>query len=154
MNHWLMKTEPDAFSIDDLARVGVEPWDGIRNYQARNFIRDSMKLDDLVFIYHSRVDPPAVVGIGRVASAPYPDPKQFDPDAKYYDAGSVPTNPRWYLVEIAYVGHLPCPVSLGELKQAPGLEHMMVTRKGSRLSIQPVTDDEWQIVLQLGGWRA
>lgn len=152
MSYWLMKTEPDTFSIDDLARVGVEPWDGIRNYQARNFIRDSMKVGDEVFIYHSRVDPPAVVGIGRVASPAYPDPKQFNPDAKYYDSKSDPANPRWMLVEIAYVAHLPRPVSLAELKQAPGLEEMMVTRKGSRLSIQPVSASEWQIVCQLGGW--
>jgi len=151
LNYWLMKTEPDAFSIDDLKAAGTEPWDGIRNYQARNFMRDSMKPGDKVFIYHSRVDPPAIVGCAEVAGAPYPDPTQFQADHKYFDPKSQPDNPRWVLVEIAYVCHLPRPVSLPELKQMPGLEDMMVTRKGSRLSIQPVTAAEWEIIMAAAG---
>lgn len=149
MSHWLMKTEPDVFSIDDLKAAGVEPWDGIRNYQARNFMRDAMKVGDKVFIYHSRVTPPCVVGYGEVASEPYPDPTQFNPDEKYFDPKADPENPRWVLVDIRYLGHLKREVGLPELKETPGLEDMMVTRKGSRLSIQPVKPEEWNIVMQL-----
>jgi len=154
VNHWLMKTEPDVFSIDDLKAAGTEPWDGIRNYQARNFMRDSMKVGDLVFIYHSRVDPPCIVGYAEVASEPYPDPSQFNPDSKYHDAKSDPQNPRWVLVNIKYKGHLQRHISLPELKSAPGLEEMMVTRKGSRLSIQPVATQEWELVMQMSQSKA
>lgn len=146
MKYWLMKTEPEAFSIDDLKAAGTEPWDGIRNYQARNYMRDSMKQGDRVFIYHSQVKPPEIVGEGEVASEPYPDPTQFIPEERYFDAKSDPTNPRWILVDIKYIAHLEHPVTLPQLKQAPGLEEMEVTRKGSRLSIQPVTEKEWEIV--------
>lgn len=146
LKYWLMKTEPDVFSIDDLKEVGTEPWDGIRNYQARNFMRDAMSIGDKVFIYHSNAKPPGIVGEGRVASKPYPDPTQFDSDAKYFDPKSDPENPRWVLVDIQYTSHFSRLISLTELKETPGLEEMMVTRKGSRLSIQPVEKNEWDIV--------
>lgn len=149
MQYWLMKSEPDVFGIDDLKKVGTEPWDGIRNYQARNLMRDDMKVGDGVLFYHSNAKPPGVVGVAEVASETYPDPTQFDPDNKYFDAKSKPDNPRWLLLEVKYVRHLPRMVSLAELKETPGLEEMMVTRKGMRLSIQPVTQAEWDIVLKI-----
>lgn len=147
MKYWLMKTEPDVFSIDDLKAAGTEPWDGIRNYQARNFMRDEMKPGDKVLIYHSRANPIGIVGEGEVASDPYPDPTQFNPDEKYFDPKSKADNPRWVLVDIAYVRHLPKMVTLKELKELPGLETMMVIRKGMRLSIQPVTKDEYETLM-------
>ena len=153
MSYWLLKTEPHKFSIDNLKKSGVEPWDGIRNYQARNFMRDSMKIGDGVFIYHSQVQPVAVVGQGEVASQPYPDPTQFDPRSEYFDPKSRPDAPRWVLVDIRYVCHFPRPVPLSELKQTPGLEKMVVTQKGSRLSIQPVRATEWRIVRSLAGFN-
>lgn len=149
MRYWLMKTEPDTFGIDDLKRVGTEPWDGIRNYQARNLMRDDMKIGDGVLFYHSNAKPPGVVGVAEIASEAKVDPTQFDPDKKYFDAKSKPDNPRWLLLDVRYVRHFPRLVSLQELKEAPGLEEMMVTRKGMRLSIQPVTEQEWDIVHQL-----
>lgn len=149
MQYWLMKSEPDTFGIDDLTKVGTEPWDGIRNYQARNIMRDDMKVGDGVLFYHSNAKPPGVVGVAEIASEAYPDPTQFDPDEKYFDAKSKPDNPRWLLLDVKYVRHFPRLISLKELKEAPGLEEMMVTRKGMRLSIQPVTKQEWDIVHQL-----
>lgn len=148
-----MKTEPNVFSIDDLKKVKKEPWDGVRNYQARNFMRDEMKLGDRIFIYHSRVEPIGVVGIAEVASEPYPDPSQFQADNKYFDSKSSPENPRWVLIDVGYVDHLPRVVSLKEMKETPGLEEMVVTQKGSRLSIQPVREKEWEIVLKLAGYE-
>lgn len=149
MQYWLMKSEPDVFGIDDLKEVGTEPWDGIRNYQARNIMRDDMKVGDGVLFYHSNAKPPGVVGVAEIASEAYPDPTQFDSDNKYFDAKSKPEDPRWLLVDVKYVRHLPRLIPLAELKEAPGLKEMMVTRKGMRLSIQPVTKQEWDIVLRL-----
>lgn len=148
MAYWLMKTEPDGFSIDDLARVGREPWDGVRNYQARNFMRDAMRVGDEVFIYHSACKVPGIAGIGRVASDSYPDPTQFDPDSKYFDAGSKPEEPRWWLVDIEYVRTLGRLVSLSELKDMPAMEDSPLVRRGNRLSILPVTRSQWQAVLK------
>jgi predicted RNA-binding protein with PUA-like domain len=150
-NHWLFKSEPDAFGYDDLeARPGkTEPWDGVRNYQARNFMRDDAKVGDLVLFYHSRCDPPHVAGIAEVASEPYPDPTQFDPDSKYFDPKSTPEEPRWFLVDVRAVRKLERPVSLAELKANPALSEMVVTQKGSRLSIQPVREDEYREVLAM-----
>ncbi|MDJ0908876.1 MAG: EVE domain-containing protein [Woeseiaceae bacterium] len=147
MAFWLMKSEPDAYSIDDLKRDKREPWDGIRNYQARNMMRDDMRVGDKVFFYHSNCKEPGVVGIMKVASKPYPDPTQFDPDAKYYDAKSDPDNPRWILVDVAYVKKLKRTITLTEIKAHPELGDMVLTRKGNRLSIMPVTEDEWEIIL-------
>ena len=149
MAFWLMKSEPDAYSIDDLKRDKREPWDGIRNYQARNMMRDDMRVGDKVFFYHSNCKEPGVVGIMKVASKPYPDPTQFDPDAKYYDAKSDPDNPRWILVDVAFVKKLKRTITLSEIKAHPELGDMVLTRKGNRLSIMPVTEDEWEIVLGL-----
>ena len=144
--HWLLKTEPDVFSIDDLKKAGVEPWDGIRNYQARNFLRDTFKKGDKVFIYHSRSKPMGIVGEAEVVSDGYPDPTQFDPKEKYYDAKADPENPRWYLVDVKYVRTFPEIITLADLKAAPELADMAVVKKGARLSVQPVKENEWHFV--------
>ena len=144
-----MKSEPDAYSIDDLERDGREPWDGIRNYQARNMMRDDMRIGDEILFYHSSCKVPGVVGIARVASEPYPDPTQFDPDAKYYDAKSNPDDPRWILVDVEFVRKLDRPVTLADIKAHPGLDDMILTRRGNRLSIMPVEKAHWDIILGL-----
>jgi predicted RNA-binding protein with PUA-like domain len=153
MAYWLMKSEPDAFGIDDLEARGEagEPWDGVRNYQARNMMRDAMQVGDGVLFYHSNCEVPGVVGIAEVSSAPYPDPTAFDPDAKYHDPGSDPEHPRWYLVEIRYVRHLRRTISLGELKghAEGGLKDLPLVRRGNRLSVMPVTQAQWDFVLSL-----
>ncbi len=149
MNYWLMKSEPDAYSIDDLERDGREPWDGIRNYQARNMMRDDMKVGDKVFFYHSNCKEPGVVGIMKVASKPYPDPTQFDPDSKYHDPKSDPDEPRWCLVDVRFVRKLKRTISLAEIKSHPGLDDMILTRKGNRLSVMPVDKAHWDIILGL-----
>ena len=149
MNYWLMKSEPDAYSIDDLERDGREPWDGIRNYQARNMMRDDMKVGDKVFFYHSNCKEPGVVGIMKVASKPYPDPTQFDPDSKYHDPKSDPDEPRWCLVDVSFVRKLKRTISLAEIKSHPGLDDMILTRKGNRLSVMPVDKAHWDIILGL-----
>lgn len=145
--YWLMKSEPDAYSIDDLERDGTEPWDGIRNYQARNMIRDDMKMGDGVLFYHSSCKVPAVVGLAKIASAAYPDPTQFDPKAKYYDPKSPEENPRWMLVDVAFERKLKRPVPLSELKEHPGLADFRLNMRGNRLSIFPVSKKHWNIVL-------
>lgn len=150
MRHWLMKSEPDAYSIDDLARDGVEPWDGIRNYQARNLMRDEMSVGDRVLFYHSNAKPPGVVGIAEIASGAYPDPTQFDPDSKYFDDGSPPDDPRWLLVDVRDVAHLDRTVGLPEIKQDPALAEMVLVRR-SRLSVQPVSPEEFDHIVALGG---
>ena len=149
MNYWLLKTEPNVFSIDDLKRVGTEPWDGIRNYQARNYIRDQMKPGDKVLIYHSRVQPIGIVGEAMVASEPYPDPTQFEAGSKYQDPKSDPANPRWFLADIQYVRHFPEVLALTDLKQHPGFKDMVLVQKGGRLSVQPVRGDEWDLIMAL-----
>ena len=149
MAHWLMKSEPDAYSIDDLERDRREMWDGIRNYQARNMMRDDMAIGDEVFFYHSNCKEPAIVGISRVVSEPYPDPTQFDPDSKYYDAKSDPEDPRWCLVDVEFVRKLQRPITLAQLKAHPGLDGMILTRRGNRLSIMPVSDEHWDVILTL-----
>ncbi|MFU8763216.1 MAG: EVE domain-containing protein [Haliea sp.] len=148
---WLLKTEPDTFSIDDLAsRPGAtEPWDGVRNYQARNFIRDGMRPGDEVLIYHSSCPLPAVVGLGRVASSPRPDPSQFDPESPYCDAGSDPDNPRWVLIDIRYERHLQRPVSLAELRQHADSLGDFALLKRSRLSVMPVSAAQRACILAL-----
>lgn len=150
--YWLMKSEPNEFSLQDLAmRPGqTEPWDGVRNYQARNFMR-AMQPGDGVLFYHSNCALPGVVGLAEVSRSAYPDPTQFDPGNSHYDPCSDPANPRWDLVEVRYVRAFPRTVSLDELRQTPGLESNPVVRRGNRLSIMPVTPAEWQIVLALAG---
>jgi len=147
--YWLMKSEPDAYSIDDLERDGSEPWDGIRNYQARNMMRDEMKIGDKVLFYHSSCAVPAVVGIAKIASAAYPDPTQFDPKSRYYDEKSDPDNPRWLLVDVAFVRKLKRLITLEELKAHPDLADFRLNQRGNRLSIFPVSKAHWDIVVGL-----
>jgi predicted RNA-binding protein with PUA-like domain len=146
---WLIKSEPDAYSIDDLKRDRTEPWDGIRNYQARNMLRDEMKIGDDVLFYHSSCKVPAVAGLAKVASAAYPDPTQFDRKSKYFDEKSTDENPRWYLVDIAFVRKLKRPVTLSELKEHPALNDFRLNQRGNRLSIFPVDEDHWNLILGL-----
>jgi predicted RNA-binding protein with PUA-like domain len=148
MNHWLMKSEPDVFSIDDLKRVKVEPWNGVRNYQARNFIRE-MRNGDGVLIYHSSCAVPGVAGLATVASAPYPDPTQFDPKSEYFDAGSDRGNPRWTLVDVRFQRKLKRVITLEEIKGLPKLDDFALTRRGNRLSVLPVTAAQWEMILGL-----
>jgi predicted RNA-binding protein with PUA-like domain len=149
MAHWLMKSEPDVYSIDDLERDGREMWDSIRNYQARNMMRDDMRIGDDVFFYHSNCKEPAIVGISRVVSKPYPDPTQFDQKSKYFDPKSDQENPRWMLVDVEFVSKLKRPVTLAEIKANPELEDMILTRRGNRLSIMPVDKKHWDTILRL-----
>jgi len=149
MQYWLIKSEPDAFSIDDLQQAGVEPWDGIRNYQARNFMRDQMQVGDQVFFYHSSCAVPGIVGVCEVASAPYPDPTAFNPEEKYYDPKSDPDKPRWILVDMKFVKKLEQPISLTELKTLQELAEMRLLKKGNRLSIMPVEKSEWEFIMDL-----
>jgi predicted RNA-binding protein with PUA-like domain len=149
MNYWLMKSEPDAYGIDDLQRDGREPWDGIRNYQARNMMRDDMAIGDHVFFYHSSCKEPGVVGLMTIASKPYPDSTQFDPDDKHYDPKSDPDDPRWCLVDVQFVKKLERTITLADIKAHPGLDDMILVRKGNRLSIMPINEDHWNIILSL-----
>jgi len=149
MNYWLMKSEPDVSGIDHLKAVKIEPWDGVRNYQARNMMRDDMKKGDLVFFYHSNTDVPGIVGIMQVVKEGYPDHTAFDPEAKYYDPKSDPDNPRWYMVDVKFKRKLKRTISLSELKELPELEDMPLVRKGNRLSIMPVTKEQWDFILSL-----
>ena len=144
-----MKSEPDVYSIDDLERDGREMWDSIRNYQARNMMRDDMRIGDEIFFYHSNCKEPAIAGISRVASAPYPDPTQFDSSSRYFDPKSSKDEPRWILVDVEFVRKLKKPIKLAEIKSNPGLDDMILTRRGNRLSIMPVNKDHWDLVLTL-----
>nr|WP_220486665.1 EVE domain-containing protein [Luteimonas sp. MC1782] len=146
-----MKSEPEDFSIDDLERVRTEPWTGVRNYQARNFMRDGMKPGDGVLFYHSNCDVPGVYGVAEVASAPYPDPTQFARKSKYFDPKASHEEPRWMLVDVGFVRKLAGPVSLDAIRgQAEGLgEDFALIRKGTRLSVLPVTAAQWKIILSL-----
>jgi len=155
MKYWLLKSDPESFSWRDLEKVPGKKtiWDGVRNYQARNLLRDGMSVGDLAFFYHSQEEPPRVMGIVRVTKTGLADPTQFDPKSKYYDDGSSPGDPRWITVEIALERALPEPVPLPVLRGAPGLEEMVLLRRGSRLSVQPVTEKEWKIVSKLGGMK-
>jgi predicted RNA-binding protein with PUA-like domain len=148
MQRWLMKTEPGTFSIDDLKRRRVEPWNGVRNYQARNFIR-AMARGDEVMIYHSSCAVPGVAGLAKVASAPYPDPGQFDPKDDYFDAGSDHGNPRWSLVDVRFVRKLKRVITLDEIRTLPDLGDFVLTRRGNRLSVMPVDDRQWDAILAL-----
>ncbi len=149
MQYWLMKSEPNEFSIDDLQRVTVEPWDGVRNYQARNFIRDQMALGDRAFFYHSSCQTPGIVGIMEIAGAAYPDPTAFMPQNAHYDAKSDPRNPTWMLVEVKFVSKLKHPVTLQRLKQEPALADMQLLKRGNRLSVFPVEARHWRRIMQL-----
>ncbi|MGO4505322.1 MULTISPECIES: EVE domain-containing protein [unclassified Dyella] len=147
--YWLMKSEPDAFSIDDLKRKGQEHWDGVRNYQARNFMRDGMRVGDKVFFYHSNCAEPGIVGIAEVATDAYPDPSQFDPKSKYFDPGSSRDNPRWMLVDVKFVKKFKHTITLKQLQADPALADMALVRKGNRLSVMPVGAEEWRHILTM-----
>lgn len=149
MKLWLMKSEPDVFSIDDLARDGETTWEGVRNYQARNFMRD-MKVGDLVLYYHSNAEPSGVAGVAKVSREVYPDPTQFDPKSDYYDASSPKDDPRWQRVDVEFVERFANVVSLDELKKDAALDGMLVIRKGQRLSVQPVEAAHFTRLLELG----
>ena len=151
MHHWLMKSEPDAFSIDDLKNKPdeTEHWDGVRNYQARNMMRDEMKVGDQVFFYHSNCKEPGIVGIAKVVKTAYPDFTAWDPESKYYDPKSSPDNPRWFMVDIKFVRKLARTITLNELKNHPDLGDMPLVRRGNRLSIMPVTAQQWNTVLAM-----
>ena len=154
MNHWLIKSEPDVFSIEDLERVGREPWTGVRNYQARNFMWHEMKPGDLALFYHSNAKPSGIAGIAKVVGAPYPDPTQFDAKSEYFDAKSTRENPRWWLVDFEFVDRFSEIVPLETLKQDAELCEMMVCRRGTRLSINPVSAKHFKRACKLGGCSA
>jgi len=152
MNYWLMKSEPDAFSIDDLAKCDdqTEPWDGIRNYQARNFMRDQMKIGDKVLFYHSSCKVPGVAGIAKVVKEAYPDHTSWDQNSKYFDPKSSKEEPRWFMVDIQLERKFESAIALTELKKTAGLESMALLKRGNRLSIQRVSEDEFQIIESMG----
>ena len=149
-----MKSEPDVYSIDDLERDQVEPWDGIRNYQARNFMRDDMRPGDLALFYHSNAQPPGVAGLCKVAETGLVDPLAFDAGSKYYDPKSDPDDPRWIMVSVGFVEKFPRYVPLPTLREDPELEGMLVIQRGQRLSIQPVEPVHFKRVMKLGGSRS
>jgi predicted RNA-binding protein with PUA-like domain len=146
---WLMKTEPDVFSFEDLKKKKTEPWSGVRNYQARNFMRDDMKVGDLIFFYHSSCEIPGIAGIASVASAPYPDPTQFETKSEYFDPKATKAEPRWFLVDVKFEKDLKRYLPLEELKNVPELREMRLLQKGNRLSILPVTPEEFETILKI-----
>jgi predicted RNA-binding protein with PUA-like domain len=146
--YWLFKTEPDAFSIDDLRRVGREEWSGVRSFQARNIMRE-MKIGDLGFFYHSSVQPPGIVGICEVVAEAHPDSTQFDKKSEYYDRTSKRGDPKWWCVDVGFVRKLPRMIPIDELRAIPELAFMPLLRRGQRLSVQPVTEQEWELIGRL-----
>ncbi|WP_257387085.1 EVE domain-containing protein [Tahibacter caeni] len=149
MRYWLMKSEPEEFSIDALAKKKLEPWNGVRNYQARNYMRDGMKVGDGVLFYHSNCAEPGIVGIAEIRSEAYTDPSQFDPKSDYYDPASKREEPRWLLVDVGYKRKLKRTITLAELKDRPELQDLALVRKGNRLSVMPVAKREWDYILSL-----
>jgi predicted RNA-binding protein with PUA-like domain len=151
MNYWLMKSEPNVYGIDDLKQMPkrTDHWDGVRNYQARNMMRDQMKKGDLVFFYHSNCPEPGIVGIAEIAREAYPDFTAWDPESKYYDPKSTPDSPRWYMVDVRFKRKLKRTITLAELKDQPGLAAMPLVQRGSRLSVMPVTSEQWELILAL-----
>lgn len=151
MNYWLMKSEPSEFGIDDLILRPnqTEPWDGVRNYQARNMLRDAMQLGDQVFFYHSNCEIPGIVGIAEIVKAGYPDDNAFDPNDKHYDPKSTPEKPIWYKVDVKFVQKFARTISLKELKAHPALQELALVRRGNRLSINPVSPEQWAVILSL-----
>ncbi len=152
MRHWLVKSEPTVFSIDDLAQCPHQTrwWKHVRNYQARNFMRDDMQPGDRVFFYHSNTEVPAIVGLAEVVSTPYPDPDACNPESKYFDPKSDPRNPRWFLVDIRLVSKLERPISLRTIKEHTSmLGDLPLIRRGNRLSVMPVAPDQWDYIMSL-----
>ena len=148
--YWLFKSEPSSYSIDDLARDRRTGWDGVRNYQARNLLRDEIAVGDGVLFYHSSCEPMAVVGTATVVRAGHVDPTQFDRHDHHFDPDARPEEPRWFMVEIAFDRKLRQPMTLAAIKQVPGLAKMLLVKRGMRLSVQPVTAEEWKLVCKLG----
>lgn len=150
--HWLVKSEPSVFSWDDLWRAArrTTMWDGVRNFQARNILRDQMRRGDRVFFYHSNADPTAIMGVCEVVREGYPDPTAFEPTDAHYDPKSDRAHPTWFVVDLRAIEAFRRPVTLAELRGVRGLEHMTLLKKGSRLSVQPVTAREWEIISALG----
>ncbi len=150
MNYWLMKTEPTCFSIDDLVNAPNQTtcWDGVRNYQARNFMRDTMRKGDLVFFYHSNCELPGIAGIAKIVREAYPDHTAFDPESEHPDLASSPDNPRWFMVDVQFVEKFEHVISLAMLKHYAELSDMILLRKGNRLSVLPVTLQEWTFICQ------
>jgi predicted RNA-binding protein with PUA-like domain len=149
MNFWLMKSEPDMFSIDDLKKKKKSGWDGVRNYQARNYMRDNMQLGDMILFYHSSCEVPGVAGLAKVSKLSHPDPSQFDSKSDYYDPKATKEVPRWFMVEVEFVERFDKVITLSEIKETKGLEKMPLVQKGSRLSINPVTANEFKIISAL-----
>lgn len=151
MNYWLIKSEPSTFGIEDLYHSPgqTEPWDGVRNYQARNMMRDDMKLGDQVFFYHSNCEEPGIVGIVEVSREAYPDLTAFDPSDLHHDPKSDPNNPRWVMVDIKLVRLLKRTITLQELKAKPELAELALVRRGNRLSVMPVAPEQWEFILGL-----
>ncbi|MGB1474847.1 MAG: EVE domain-containing protein [Candidatus Poseidoniaceae archaeon] len=150
VRYWLMKSEPHVYPFSQLVEDGSTHWDGVRNYQARNMMRDELKLGDMVLFYHSNTKPPHVAGIARVSREGYPDHTSWDPESKYYDEKSSPENPRWIMVDIEAVQELD-KVSLVDIKANPALEGMPLVQKGQRLSVQPVSKEQYEEICRMGG---
>jgi predicted RNA-binding protein with PUA-like domain len=152
MKYWLMKSEPDVFSFDDLKKrpKKTEPWNGVRNYQARNFMRDEMKIGDQILFYHSSCDVPGVAGIAKVSSQTYPDSTQFEATSEYFDPKATKENPRWFLIDVTFTKDLKSFVSLEEIKKHKNLSEMRLLQRGNRLSILPVTREEFEYIVKLG----
>ena len=150
--YWLLKSEPEAFSIDDLARSPRRTtcWEGVRNYQARNFLR-TMNRGDQAFFYHSNADPPAIVGVVEIVKPAYPDSYAFDAKSRYFDPKSSLDSPRWFMIDVQFVRKFSVPLALDTLRKVPKLQKMELLRRGSRLSIQPVCEQEWKIIMQMTG---
>ena len=151
MSHFLFKSEPSTYSLDHLQKDGKTPWTGIRNYTARNNMRDLMKVGDKILFYHSSCEPPHIAGFAKVASEPYPDPTQFDPKSDYYDPKSKKENPTWILVDIAFVKKAKKILTLEEVKKDPKLKDMLLVQKGQRLSVQPVKKEDFEYIEGLIG---
>lgn len=153
MNYWLMKSEPSVYSIDDLARDGKTPWTGVRNYQARNFMRDAMREGDRVFFYHSSADPAGIAGLARVVGKPYPDPTQFDPNSDYFEPRATNVTPVWFLVDVAFEKKVEPILTLERIRAEPLLAGMLLLKRGQRLSIQPIAPEHARHILHLIGAR-
>ena len=151
VNYWLMKSEPDVYPYEQLVEDGSTHWDGVRNYQARNMMRDQMKLGDLVLFYHSNFKPPHVAGVARVSREGYPDHTSWDASSKYHDPKSTPDAPRWFMVDLEPVSPFKTTVPLQDVRDNPACENMLLIRRGQRLSIQPVEAQDFDTILSMGG---
>ena len=155
MNYWLMKSEPDVFSFSDLKKrpLQTEPWNGVRNYQARNFMQ-SMEIGELGLFYHSNCPEPGIAGVMKISRTAYPDATSWDPQSDYFDSKSTPDHPRWFMVDVTYQACFPRFVSLAKMKSMPELEELLTLRRGNRLSVMPVEKKHFDIICREGGWKA